>query len=150
MSSSIKKREEYFSFGLYLFIFVLIFKKSNYDPPRIIVYLPLNMLFLRVVLYNCILGHSRVEEMATHSSILPWSNLWTENPDGLKSMASQELQRVAWGHKTKWLNHHIRAFVEKKKLHSKITVKVVEQNLTKSNVQITSQCLRLFPNNFLY
>ena len=27
--------------------------------------------------------------MATHSSILPWTILWTEVPGGLKSMGSQ-------------------------------------------------------------
>ena len=29
--------------------------------------------------------------MATHSSILAWRITWTEEPDGLQSMASQEL-----------------------------------------------------------
>ena len=29
------------------------------------------------------------EEMATHSSILAWRILWTEEPDGLQSMRSQ-------------------------------------------------------------
>ena len=31
------------------------------------------------------------EEMATHSSILAWEILWTEEPGGLHSMGSQEL-----------------------------------------------------------
>ena len=30
------------------------------------------------------------EEMATHSSILAWKILWTEEPGGLQSMGSQE------------------------------------------------------------
>ena len=30
------------------------------------------------------------EEIATHSSILAWRIPWTEKPDGLQSMASQE------------------------------------------------------------
>ena len=30
------------------------------------------------------------KEMATHSSILAWRILWTEMPDGLQSMGSQE------------------------------------------------------------
>ena len=30
------------------------------------------------------------EEMATHSSILPWKIPWTEEPGGLQSMGSQE------------------------------------------------------------
>ena len=29
------------------------------------------------------------KEMATHSSILAWKILWTEEPDGLQSMMSQ-------------------------------------------------------------
>ena len=29
--------------------------------------------------------------MATHSSILAWRILWTEEPDGLQSIGSQEL-----------------------------------------------------------
>ena len=29
-------------------------------------------------------------EMATHSSILAWENLWTEEPGGLQSMGSQK------------------------------------------------------------
>ena len=31
------------------------------------------------------------KEMATHCSILPWEIPWTEEPGGLQSMASQEL-----------------------------------------------------------
>ena len=31
------------------------------------------------------------KEMATHSSILAWRIPWTEEPGGLKSMGSQEL-----------------------------------------------------------
>ena len=31
------------------------------------------------------------EEMATHSSILAWRILWTEEPGGLQSMGSQRL-----------------------------------------------------------
>ena len=31
------------------------------------------------------------EEMATHSSIVAWETLWTEEPGGLQSMGSQEL-----------------------------------------------------------
>ena len=37
------------------------------------------------------LGRSPEEEMATHSSILAWRMLWTEEPGGLQSMG---LQRV--------------------------------------------------------
>ena len=29
-------------------------------------------------------------EMATHSRILAWENLWTEEPGGLQSMGSQK------------------------------------------------------------
>ena len=32
------------------------------------------------------------EEMATHSSILAWRILWTEEPDGLQSMGSQRVE----------------------------------------------------------
>ena len=32
-----------------------------------------------------------VKEVATHSGILPWSIPWTEEPGGLQSMKSQEL-----------------------------------------------------------
>ena len=31
------------------------------------------------------------EEMATHSSVLAWEVPWTEEPGGLQSMGSQEL-----------------------------------------------------------
>ena len=31
------------------------------------------------------------KEMATHSSILAWKILWTEEPDGLQSMGSQKV-----------------------------------------------------------
>ena len=31
------------------------------------------------------------KEMATHSSILAWRILWTDEPDRLQSMGSQEL-----------------------------------------------------------
>ena len=31
------------------------------------------------------------KEMATHSSILAWRSPWTEEPGGLQSMGSQEL-----------------------------------------------------------
>ena len=31
------------------------------------------------------------KEMATHSSILAWRIPWTEDPDGLQSMGSREL-----------------------------------------------------------
>ena len=30
--------------------------------------------------------------MATHSSILAWENLWTEEPGGLQSMGSQRVE----------------------------------------------------------
>ena len=32
------------------------------------------------------------KEIATHSSILAWEILWTEDPDGLQSMGSQKSQ----------------------------------------------------------
>jgi len=32
-----------------------------------------------------------VKEMAAHSSVLAWVNPWTEEPGGLQSMVSQEL-----------------------------------------------------------
>ena len=34
------------------------------------------------------------KEMATHSSILAWKVPWTEEPGGLQSMRSQELDRT--------------------------------------------------------
>ena len=37
------------------------------------------------------MGEPLEKEMATHSSILPWTDLQTEEPGGLQSM---ELQRV--------------------------------------------------------
>ena len=40
------------------------------------------------------------KEMAIHSSILVWKILWTEEPGGLQSMESQELDT------TERLNHH--------------------------------------------
>ena len=41
------------------------------------------------------------KEMATHSSILAWRIPWTEEPDRLQSMGSQESD-TPWG-----LNHHM-------------------------------------------
>ena len=35
------------------------------------------------------------EEMATHYSILAWEILWTEEPGGLQSMASQRVRPTA-------------------------------------------------------
>ena len=32
------------------------------------------------------------KEMATHSSILAWRSLWTEEPGGLQSMGSQRVE----------------------------------------------------------
>ena len=40
------------------------------------------------------------KEMATHSSILAWRIPWTEDPGGLQSMRSQELDT------TERLKHH--------------------------------------------
>ena len=37
-------------------------------------------------------GDSVEKEMATHSSVLAWRNLWTEEPGGLQSMGSQKSQ----------------------------------------------------------
>ena len=34
------------------------------------------------------------KKMATHSSILAWEIPWTEEPGGLQSMGSQELDRT--------------------------------------------------------
>ena len=57
------------------------------------------------------LEDSLEKEMATRSSILAWRIPWTEEPGGLQSVESQELD------KTYWLNHyhrslsHIRHFV---------------------------------------
>ena len=36
------------------------------------------------------------KEMATHSSILAWRIPWTEEPCGLQSMGSQELDTTEW------------------------------------------------------
>ena len=36
-------------------------------------------------------GKSLKEEMATHSSILAWKILWTEEPDGLQSVGQQRV-----------------------------------------------------------
>ena len=36
----------------------------------------------------------REEEMSTHSSVLLWEAPWTEEPGGLQSVGSQELQRT--------------------------------------------------------
>ena len=38
------------------------------------------------------LGRSQGEEMATHSSILAWEILWTEEPGGLQSKGSQRVR----------------------------------------------------------
>ena len=36
------------------------------------------------------------EEMTTHSRILAWRVSWTEEPGGLQSMGSQELDTTEW------------------------------------------------------
>ena len=57
------------------------------------------------------------KEMATHSSILAWKSLWTEEPGGLQSMGSQELD-MTWQlndhhhHHHKILNHPFRVFLK--------------------------------------
>ena len=38
------------------------------------------------------LGRSEEEGMATHSSILSWIILWTEEPGGLQSVGSQRVR----------------------------------------------------------
>ena len=38
------------------------------------------------------LGRSLREEMATHSSILAWEILWTEEPNGLQSAGLQRVE----------------------------------------------------------
>ena len=38
------------------------------------------------------------KEMATHSSILAWKIPWAEEPDGLQSMGSQELDMIKHAH----------------------------------------------------
>ena len=40
------------------------------------------------------LENSLEKEMATHSSILAWRIPWTEDPGGLQSMGSQELDMI--------------------------------------------------------
>ena len=37
------------------------------------------------------------KEVATHSSILAWEILWTEEPGGLQSMRSQKNQKLLSG-----------------------------------------------------
>ena len=37
------------------------------------------------------LGRSLKEDMATHSRLLAWRILWTEEPGGLQSMGSQRV-----------------------------------------------------------
>ena len=39
-----------------------------------------------------VLERSLEEEMATHSSILAWNILWTEEPGGLQSVWSQRVR----------------------------------------------------------
>ena len=41
------------------------------------------------------------KEMATHSSILAWEIPWTEEPGGLQSKGSQELQTAGYNWATK-------------------------------------------------
>ena len=47
------------------------------------------------------------KEMATHSSILAWRIPWTEEPDGLQSMGSQELDTTEATYDT---NTHVSFF----------------------------------------
>ena len=48
------------------------------------------------------------KEMATHSCILAWETLWTEEPDGLQSMGSQRVRHdLATEHpRTAFKNEH--------------------------------------------
>ena len=41
-------------------------------------------------------GRSLEKEMATHASNLAWRIPWTEEPSGLQSMESQELDMTEW------------------------------------------------------
>ena len=43
--------------------------------------------------------------MATHSSILTWEITWTEEPGGLQSMGSQELDTGEVGGGSGWGTH---------------------------------------------
>ena len=54
------------------------------------------------------------EEMATHSSILAWEILWTEEPGGLQSMGSQK----SWTQPSNWVRTVIFYFYTYYKLHS--------------------------------
>ena len=74
------------------------------------------------------------EAMATHSSILAWSIPWTEEPGGLKSMGSQELDM------TEQLTHththtHTHTLLRKLKLREN------RNFLIKEAVFSTSDCL---------
>ena len=45
------------------------------------------------------------EEMATHSSILAWKIIWTEEPRGIQSMGSQEsdtTELLSYTHALSW------------------------------------------------
>ena len=49
------------------------------------------------------------KEMATHSSILAWEILWTEEPDGLLSMESQGVRHDLTTMHAHSVNQHLRA-----------------------------------------
>ena len=47
-----------------------------------------------LTLLNCILKNGLEKEIAVHSSVLAWEIPWTEEPGGLQSMESPELDKT--------------------------------------------------------
>ena len=54
------------------------------------------------------------EEMVTHSSVLAWEIPWTEEPGGLPSMGSQELDMTDWLNNNKHRVRHCNTAAMKK------------------------------------
>ena len=50
------------------------------------------------------------KDMATHSSILAWEILWTEEPGGLQSMESQSKMRLSTAHRM-WLQNKAKIII---------------------------------------
>ena len=67
----------------------------------LVLYSRLPLLILHIVVYILV-----VSSMATHSSILAWRILWTEEPDGLQSIRLQRV-RLDWAANTHTHTQHL-------------------------------------------
>ena len=78
--------------GLCTSVLVVITASQSEHPTKLSSLQPLVCLPSILHCDHPILGHSFISLAFTHSSILAWRSLWTEEPDGLQSMGSQRVR----------------------------------------------------------